>query len=113
MAQTREISLVSRIYAGGFSGERVVEVVTSDGSTHRVLAPRDYCWTLDSQPLDPEQPKLGDSMAGLVAARLLAKARDGSLVVTTPDGDVFSVRPDIMRDRPPKSEIPPNVPVGS
>jgi hypothetical protein len=111
MAHEKEIALFCRINAGGFSGERVVEVLLADGTEQKVLAPRHYCWTRDGRPLAPEEPALGHPIDGLVAARRLRDLSNEQVVVNTPDGEVFVVSSDVITSRPAKSEISPNVPV--
>ena len=110
MARTREIALVCRIHAGGFSGERIAQVTLASGGVQMVLAPRHYCWNHDGRPLAPNQPELGHALDGIVAARLIEEAQ-GVVKVTTPDGEVFVVSADTVKPRPEASEIPLHVPV--
>jgi len=111
MPRTQEVALHCQIKAGGFSGERIAEVALAGGSTHTVLAPRHYCWTQDKRPLGLDEPAPGQTMNGLVAARRLGGRPGEPVVVTTPDGDVFEVPPEIVETRPAESEISPHVPV--
>jgi hypothetical protein len=111
MSHDREIALPCQIYAGGFSGERIARIVLADGSTQEVLAPRHYCWNKAGEPLVLEEPRLGESLEGMVAARRIQTLPNGSVIVTTPDGEVFAVSAQIVRPRPRKSEISSNVPV--
>jgi hypothetical protein len=111
MARDAAIALFCRINAGGFSGERLVQLTRADGTEQKALAPRHYCWTRDGRPLKPDEPELGRSIDGLVAARRLRDLPDGHVVVTTPDGEVFPARADAVTARPAESEIDSYVPV--
>jgi hypothetical protein len=111
MTNEKEIALICRINAGGFSGERVVEVTRADGTETKILAPRHYCWTKDGRPLAPDEPTLGHPIDGLVAARRLRVLPNSHVVVNTPDGEVFAVLPVTIAPRPTTSEITSHVPV--
>jgi hypothetical protein len=111
MAHEREIALSCRINAGGFSGERVVDIARADGTEQKVLAPRHYCWDRDGRPLRADEPKLGHPIDGFVAARRLRDMPNGQAVVNTPDGQVFIVSSDTIASRPSESEKPSDVPV--
>ncbi len=111
MPREREIALKCQINAGGFSGERIAVVNLSDGNEQRVLAPRHYCWTAEGSPLAPDQPPLGNSIVGLVAARRIQDLPDGNVFVSTPDGAVFAVKPKTIDQRPATLESVPHVPV--
>jgi hypothetical protein len=111
MLHTREIALLCRIDAGGFSGERVVEVVSSEGKRVKALAPRHYCWTREGRPLQPEEPELGKALDGLVAARRLDNLPGGRVLVSTPDGEELVVSSATVTARPTRSEVAPHVPV--
>jgi hypothetical protein len=106
------IAVKCRINRGGFSGERVVKVTSADGTERTVLAPTHYCWNERGQPLQPDEPLAGE-IAGLVAAQELARTSTGTVLITTPDGEAFEVRPSDIADRPPSPEPEPHVPVGS
>jgi hypothetical protein len=105
----RPISLLCRIFPGGFSGERVVRVTRKDGSEHVSMAPRHYCWKLDKQPLGPDEPAPGESIEGLVAARLMV-VQGGAATVSLPDGALIVVNADLVKPRP-SEEIEPHVSV--
>ena len=110
MINGKEIALSCTIRAGGFSGERIVQVRLADGTEYQGLAPEHYCWDKDRHALALDQPAPGESMPGFVAARRLKNWPSGKTVVTTPDGEVFAVANDIISDRP-AAEITSNVPV--
>jgi hypothetical protein len=107
----KTIAVKCRISRGGFSGERVVKVTASDGKDRIVLAPTHYCWNENREPLESDEPAAGE-ITGFVAAQEVSRAA-GKVTVTTPDGEVFSVRPDDITDRPPNPEPEPHVPIGS
>lgn len=105
------IALKGVIYPGGFSGERVVAIQLTNGESHRILAPRNLCWRSDGAPLERDEPAAGMCLEGIVAALLLRK-NNKEIVVSTPDGEVLAVSPDISTQRPP-TEADSHVPVGS
>src|SRR5580704_14586879 len=105
----REIAVRCRILPGGFSGERIFVVTKADGVEYKGMAPRDYCWKDEGTPLQPDEPAIGRSLDGLVAARLLGNQTNEIAVVTTPDGEVFPVEKENIHPRP---ENIAHVPIG-
>src|SRR5262249_24151202 len=103
------IAVKCRISRGGFSGERVVKVTSSEGKDRVALAPTHYCWNEHREALKPDEPPAGKEIPGFVAAHEVYRF-SGGLDISTPDGEVFRVRPDDIIDRPPSPEPEPNVP---
>lgn len=112
MAQGIEIAVLCRISAGGFSGERIAEITKADGTKQKVSALRHYCWKADRSLLAPDEPRSGQTVEGLVAARRLKDLPNGQVVVNTPDGEIFAVPSTTVTNRPAVSEITSNVSVG-
>src|SRR4051812_37479916 len=75
-SRSPQIGLLCQIAAGGFSGERVVQIPLPDARMHKGLAPTHYCWTRAERPLAREEPAPGVLLDGIVAARWLQDAPD-------------------------------------
>jgi hypothetical protein len=104
MTPSRSVAVRCRILAGGFSGERLVHVSTTDGKEHVSLAPRLYCWTTEGRVLAEDEPKPGVAVEGLVAAHLL-QVRDGKMLISLPDGEVILVNKDQVVQRPEETHV--------
>jgi hypothetical protein len=107
----KPIAVKCRISRGGFSGERIIKVDLIDGSEHVGLAPTHYCWGAEGKPLGQDDPPIGDSTDGIVAAQELGRSA-GGVRVTTPDGEVFAVPLGSVVARP-RPETETHVSVGS
>ena len=93
-------ALRCQLSRGGFSSERVFRVRAVNGAQFIGVAPPEYCFTEQGKPIGPDEPAPGTSMPGLVTARKVRTAADGTLLVSVPDGSVVSVRPELLIRRP-------------
>ena len=96
---SRPIALLCSISRGGFSGERIVTISTDSGD-YRGIAPTEYCWKADCRGLESDEPAQGEIISGLVAALLFPKSTENKAMVSVPDGSVFLVSRDIIKNRP-------------
>jgi hypothetical protein len=110
VANQERIALFCTISRGGFTDEQVFRVETAEGDTYVGACSRRYCYTKDKRILKDEQPKRGESIEGLVLARLIREAEEGMLV-TVPDGAVLLVTEDRISEVP--KDVSPDVPVQS
>ena len=93
------VAVPCQISRGGFSQELIFEFPLYDGQIHVGDAPRHYCWDTAGRTIDIDEPKPGRNMTGLVAARLLQKEGDRTLV-SIPDGEVVHVNVAVLQPRP-------------
>jgi hypothetical protein len=111
MSPSRPIGLLCTITRGGFSGERIFSLQLPDGHTQEGIAPREYCWDEQGNPIGLEEPPANESIPGIVAAREYQRRGD-RVQVSTPDGEVFTVFSSQVRPRPASSTEPAqNVPI--
>jgi hypothetical protein len=110
MPQTRLIALPCKISQGVVSDERAFEVALSDGVAHVGVAPVYYFWNQDDQRLGPNEPGDDQEIRGKIAARLLDR-RNGTALVSIPDGSVVQVPANSITGRP--TEVIIDVSVGS
>ena len=101
------IALRCHLSRGGFSSERVIRIPQASGETFIGVAPLEYCFTDQGQPIAPDQPAPGVRMPALVTARKIHVKHDGSVLASVPDGNVISVRPELVT-KPPR-EVAPDV----
>jgi hypothetical protein len=96
-----------RFTRGGFAHERVFWIRTPDGrGEYRGLSYIGYCFRADRTPLPEEEPRPGESIDGLVTARVLKVLGGGRLTVQVPDGELCDIDASIVEEQR-------NVPVGS
>jgi hypothetical protein len=106
------IALKCKVAPGGFSGERIFEVVLANGSPYRSLAPRQFCWNSHGSLVAANEPSA--EVNGMVAARIIEFIDDGQAIVEVPDGEIIAVNKDDVKERPTSikpSELRSNVPV--
>src|SRR5581483_7662875 len=89
IANRKFIALPCKLTRGGFSGERVFEVLLADGTSYLGVAPRQFCWNDRGQLVAENEPTAGAS--GMVAARVVDQTDDGQVFVEVPDGVVVVV----------------------
>jgi hypothetical protein len=88
------VALRCRISRSGFPDERVFRVTLANGSEHVGAAPANYFFTEDQHPLPAEQPvQRLVRILGYVAARVIQRKADGSLLLSVPLDDVLLVSP--------------------
>lgn len=79
------------ITRGGFDSERVFEI---KGHV-KGAAPLDYFFDLTKMPLGGNNPPLGESLSGFVAARLV-EAHGSLAIISLPSGDVIEVDRELL-----------------
>lgn len=99
MSQSRLIALPCRISRGVVSDERAFEIRLAEGPSHVSVAPVFYFWTVQGVPLTKEEPSGDQEIDGKVAARLLER-RNGTALVSIPDGSVVAVDGSAIQERP-------------
>jgi hypothetical protein len=104
------VALRCKLAPGMFSSERVFTVVLADGTEHRGIAARHFCWNADGVPVGPREP--AEEAEGMVAARIvrevdISQEEDISQVaVEVPDGEVIAVEEKNVVNRPTKIHQP-------
>ncbi len=86
------VYLACRLTRSGFSSERVFRVPQADGEECVGAAPVHYCWNEAGRRLGDDEPRRGDSMAGIVAGHVLANGGE-TAKVELPDGQWVEVQP--------------------
>jgi len=98
MVMAKEVFVKCRFTRGGFGHDRVFWIPTPDNSgEYRGVAFIGYCFRRDRTPLRPEEPPPGQSLDGLVVARVV-RVTDGVLTVQVPDGELCDIDPSIVED---------------
>jgi hypothetical protein len=88
------VALRCRISRSGFDYERVFRATLANGTEHIGAAPADYFFSEDQRPLPADQPaERLVRVPGFVAARVIERKPDGSLLLSVPLADVLLVRP--------------------
>src|SRR5438105_1763990 len=101
------VAIRCQISRGGFSGERIVTTTCSDRTERKGLAPTGYCWDSEQRPLGPDDPSNGESIEGLVAARICGPTGpEGHVNIKIPDGEVMTVPRDSVVKRPSQEAVP-------
>jgi hypothetical protein len=106
------VALKCKVAPGGFSGERIFEVILANGNPYRSLAPRQFCWNSDGNLVAASEPSA--EVSGMVAARIIDFIDDEQAIVEVPDGEIIAVNKDDVKERPTSikpSELRSNVPV--
>lgn len=106
MSTSRFVAVRCRIFAGGFSGERVVRITTAEGKEHVSLAPQHYCWKEDNTIVGEDEPEGGQHIDGLVAAHLIETQEGNKCLLSLPDGKTVLVKKSIVRPRPEETHVP-------
>jgi hypothetical protein len=111
MSERQLVAIPCRLSLGGFSGERIFEVVLANGEKYRGAAPRHFCWDDQGNLVGAREP--ASEGPGWVAARVVDQLDDGQVLVEVPDEEVIAVEGANVRDRPtpirppePKSHVP-------
>jgi len=73
---------------GGFSSERLFRIALANGE-HIGLAPVEYCYTRQGEPIGDKAPSRATPIDGLVAARILEMEPSGKVLIYVPDGEVL------------------------
>ncbi len=90
-----------RISRSGFPSERVFRVTQADGTEHIGAAPANYFFGADGSRLLADQPAQRlVQIPGFVAARVLNRTDDGTLLLSVPSGEVLWVQPSEVVDHP-------------
>lgn len=110
MAALKKLELQCTIEMGAFNSERVFRIQLANGEVYQSLAAYLHFWNSADERISRNEPSRGNSIEGLVAARLLKQSKD-QLTVEIPDGEVVVVSPEIAVFR--HQEVDTNVPVGS
>jgi hypothetical protein len=98
------VALRCKLAPGMFSSERVFTVVLADGTEHRGIAARHFCWNADGVPVGPREP--AEEAEGMVAARIVREVDISQVAVEVPDGEVIAVEEKNVVDRPTKIHQP-------
>jgi hypothetical protein len=80
-----------------FPEECIFHLTLGDDNDHIGAAPREDCFTRAGQPLAPGHPLPGQTVAGLVAVRVIGRQGEDGVLVSLPDGAVVVVRKDRVR----------------
>lgn len=89
------------LWRGAFSAERVFELQQADGAEYVGIAPLHYCVAADNEHvLTREEPPIGQSMRGKLAARLIER-EDDKVRISVPDGECVSVSVELVSRRSP------------
>ncbi len=97
------VALPCKLSPGGFSGERIFEVILADGKSYKSIAPRQFCWNSEGLLVAKDEPT--SEIEGMVAARVVESIEDGQIIVEVPDGEVIAVDKCAVQKRP--TEINP------
>jgi hypothetical protein len=97
------VALPCKLSPGGFSGERIFEVILADGKSYKSLAPRQFCWNSERSLVAENEPT--SEVEGMVAARVIESIEHDQIIVEVPDGEVIAVDKDAVQKRP--TEINP------
>lgn len=92
------VALKCKISPGGFSGERIFEVVLADGEAYQSLTPRQFCWNSQGNLVAADEPNA--EVEGMVAARIVDFIDDDQLIVEVPDGETIAVDKSDVKPRP-------------
>lgn len=107
------VALKCKISPGGFSGERIFEVVLADGQEYQSLTPRQFCWNSQGNLVAADEPNI--EVEGMVAARIIDYIDEDQLIVEVPDGETIAVDKSDVEKRPtnikPPTESKTHVPV--
>jgi hypothetical protein len=106
------VALMCKVSPGGFSGERIFEVILANGEQYRSLAPRQFCWNSQNHLVAENEPKT--EIDGLIAARVIDSIDNDQMIVEVPDGEIIAVdkvnvKPRPTSIKPPESRL--HVPV--
>jgi hypothetical protein len=77
----------------GFPSERIFLVKSKSGVPLRGVAPLQYCYTRQREPLGDE-PDAGKTVDGLVVGVVVEAQADKTVRVYLPDGEVYDLRDD-------------------
>jgi hypothetical protein len=106
------VALPCKLSPGGFSGERIFEVILADGQPYRSIAPRQFCWNSDNSLVEENEPQ--NEIGGMVAARVVDFIEGEQVIVEVPDGEIIAVDKGAVQKRPTSiksAESNPHVPV--
>ena len=99
MAVEELVAVECKISRGGFSSERQFRIALSEGE-HIGLAPVEYCYTRQGEPLGGQAPSRATPLDGLVAARVLEQDAAGKVLIYLPDGEVVSIDAALIHTNP-------------
>ena len=108
------VALPCKFELGGFSGERVFDVVLANGQHYQSVAPRFFFWNDHGKLVNEDEPQTEST--GMIAARVVDQTDDGQFLVVVPDGEVIAVEKAAVKNRPTVIRPPeskPHVPVRS
>jgi hypothetical protein len=91
------VALPCKVSLGGFSGERIFDVILANGELYRSIAPRYFCWNSQNHLVAENEPQT--QIDGMVAARVINSIGD-QIIVEVPDGEVIAVDKNNVKPRP-------------
>lgn len=92
------VAIMCKVSPGGFSGERIFEVILANGEPYRSLAPRQFCWNSQNNLVTENEPNT--EINGLIAARIIDDIDNDQMIVEVPDGEIIAVDKGIVKQRP-------------
>jgi hypothetical protein len=92
MSTYRKVFVRCRFARGGFSHERTFLIQAPSGGYYRGIAYIGYCRIPDGTPLPSSEPPEGETVEGLLEARVVDTSDEGqTLTVNVPDGGVCDI----------------------
>jgi len=100
------VNLRCVILRGAFPGERVFQIVQSDGETYEGTAPEHYFRKLDGGRLSTSEPKPEGKLNGVISVVRLRESGD-DVRVALPDNEAISVSSSVIASQLTENELVP------